>query len=56
VARTTRHASLAIRCWESATVLLRQIAVALVLVVATACSPRSGNPARIATGYISHLV
>jgi CubicO group peptidase (beta-lactamase class C family) len=41
---------------ESATVLLRRIAVALVLVVATACSPRSGNPARIATGYISHLV
>lgn len=41
---------------ESATVLLRRIAVALILIVGTGCSSRLGNPARIATGYISHVV
>ena len=41
---------------ESAIVRLRRIAVVLILVVATGCSSRSGNPARIATSYISHVV
>jgi hypothetical protein len=32
------------------------IAGALALLVASGCSSRSGNPARIATGYVSHVV
>ena len=32
------------------------IAGALALLAVSGCSPRSGNPARIASGYISHVV
>jgi len=35
---------------------LRGLAGALALVVAAGCSARTGHPARIATGYISHVV
>jgi len=35
---------------------LRIAGLLVLLVVSSGCSPRAGNPARVATGYISHVV
>ncbi|HYB71383.1 MAG TPA: serine hydrolase, partial [Candidatus Bathyarchaeia archaeon] len=42
--------------WPCGMRAISWIAVGLALVGLSGCSPRSGNPARIAAGYVSHVV